>query len=554
MSKLTAAEENLLMKGFDYATDSNGFDPSWDEADVLKYLEQNPGETVATKIARAINIPVHRVIAARNRLDTAGKLPTIKATIIEFPVTETCSTGNVATVEKTVATEEPLTVITLWQPWATFIIKGIKTYETRSWYTSHRGKILIHAAKRKINWDELDIESLEEIYPDVRAWEYPLGAIVGETELVECRQCGAVRVPVSESDRLTGDWSDGRYAWEMRNVKPLFIPNVKGKQGLWKYEPLIITDAVLGESVQSDEPLNCEQSQNILLTEPPRQVEPNGQLSLFFDNSEEPPDPDDFESMTAYIDAWRSWESNYPELAKAVKSKSKSKVFVTPKDLKDYCQFEKGDRIQKTSNPKWVGEIQSISKKGISVKYSCGFETIHQSDELTLFAKANSESVLGESFFKVGEKVTSDYNFKGKVFTVKSIYPSGMVGLIGESSQVVSLPSHWLNYHIEKIESKPKSIPLEQTEQTTRKRPAKGCGSGYLMTRAANIKRNEAKGKPPDCYYCYCFSYTNQYGKEIKSSISVPRAKISQVKQMVESKEHYIKIAKFLGKSLPMSY
>jgi hypothetical protein len=74
------------------------------------------------------------------------------------------------------------------------------------------------------------------------------------------------------------------------------------------------------------------------------------------------------------------------------------------------------------------------------------------------------------------------------------------------------------------------------------------------MVRAANVKRNAAKGKDPDVYYVYYYSYSNQYGKEIKSSISVPRAKIAQVKSMVEGKEHYVKIAKFLGKSLPLSY
>jgi len=102
MSKLTTAEDKLLKRGFDWATDSSGYDPSWDEMDVLKYLNQNPGEILATKIARAINIPVHRVIAARNRLETAGKLPTVQLdNVIDFrpeqsdlPIVETCSTGN----------------------------------------------------------------------------------------------------------------------------------------------------------------------------------------------------------------------------------------------------------------------------------------------------------------------------------------------------------------------------------------------------------------------------------------------------------------------------
>ncbi|WP_051319909.1 ASCH domain-containing protein [Planktothrix agardhii] len=814
-SKLTRAEDKLLMRGFDYATDLNVFDPHYDDTDVLRQLEIDPN-LKAVEISKLTKLPSHRIIAAMMRLKTDGKFPVNPPAgiVVDFP---DCSKGNIETGEP-VATEEPLTVITLWQPWATLLIKGVKIHETRSWYTSHRGKILIHAAKRKINWCEIQLNLLEEIYPDITEWDYPLGAIVGEMELVNCRSMTAtegdynqkyfihVNSPLYESDRLTGNWSDGRFAWEMRNPKPLSIPNVKGKQGLWKYsseeiisfrpkesdklicskgnegscvsqetepgtlvtildseglwkidsfkdghakvdliegdrklpkrrrvalhqlriarsvEPLTISDVVLGEIVETVEPEtkydiprwligrnaaeakalinlgfwcvgtvdnfeepeakkiikthgdwsfnhdyggsfvearvngavfnidvednNEEQDRelvdkaiatikeaakrwgeqfgeqldllelipkqpqtNILLEEPPRLIEPDGQLSLFFDNSEEPPDPDDFKTLGEYQQQHEIWAKSHPELTQAMAERialiEKSKVVLGEtfnkgdrvqhknkelykerefeikeisneevicewenvngsisysfkedeiKTISSSYQFQKGDRIQKTSNPKWIGEIQSISKKGLTVRYSCGFETIHQSDELTLFAKANSDSVLGESFFKVGEKVKSDYNFKGKVFTVKSIYPSGMVGLIGESSQVISLPSHWLNHHVEKIESKAKSIPLEQTEQTTRKRPAKGCGSGHLMVRSANVKRNEAKGKSPDIYYVYCYSYTNQYGKEIKSSISVPRAKIAQVKQMVENKEHYVKIAKFLGKNLPLSY
>ena len=39
--------------------------------------------------------------------------------------------------------------ITLHQPWASLIALGVKTIETRSWATKHRGPIAIHAAKRE---------------------------------------------------------------------------------------------------------------------------------------------------------------------------------------------------------------------------------------------------------------------------------------------------------------------------------------------------------------------------------------------------------------------
>ena len=38
--------------------------------------------------------------------------------------------------------------ITLWQPWATLIMLGIKKIETRSWHTQHRGPLAIHSAAK----------------------------------------------------------------------------------------------------------------------------------------------------------------------------------------------------------------------------------------------------------------------------------------------------------------------------------------------------------------------------------------------------------------------
>lgn len=40
--------------------------------------------------------------------------------------------------------------ITVWQPWASLLVSGRKRYETRSWATSYRGPIAIHAAKRPV--------------------------------------------------------------------------------------------------------------------------------------------------------------------------------------------------------------------------------------------------------------------------------------------------------------------------------------------------------------------------------------------------------------------
>jgi hypothetical protein len=45
-------------------------------------------------------------------------------------------------------------------------------------------------------------------------------------------------------------------------------------------------------------------------------VEPSGQTTLFYDSSEEPPEPDDFATRADYLRAWIKWEESFPEQVK----------------------------------------------------------------------------------------------------------------------------------------------------------------------------------------------------------------------------------------------
>ncbi|MEH1981405.1 MAG: Arm DNA-binding domain-containing protein [Nostoc sp.] len=42
--------------------------------------------------------------------------------------------------------------------------------------------------------------------------------------------------------------------------------------------------------------------------EVPRKQDSDGQLTIFYDDSEEPPDPDDYLNLEEYEQAWREWE------------------------------------------------------------------------------------------------------------------------------------------------------------------------------------------------------------------------------------------------------
>ncbi len=73
------------------------------------------------------------------------------------------------------------------QPWAWLIINGHKRIENREWYASYRGPLLIHASKTFD--DDWAFWFIESRFPQIvlpQRHEYPLGAIVGEVNLVKC--------------------------------------------------------------------------------------------------------------------------------------------------------------------------------------------------------------------------------------------------------------------------------------------------------------------------------------------------------------------------------
>jgi hypothetical protein len=143
--------------------------------------------------------------------------------------------------------------ISILQPWATLIAIGAKKIEARSWSTSYRGPIAIHASK-KFSRSQQMICNREPFFAAIMSgmksaslspdWP-PLGAIIATAELVECiptyganwHISDCLRTP-DEPERSFGDYSSGRYGWLLKNVRTLETPvPAKGRLGLWEWEP-----------------------------------------------------------------------------------------------------------------------------------------------------------------------------------------------------------------------------------------------------------------------------------------------------------------------------
>jgi activating signal cointegrator 1 len=123
--------------------------------------------------------------------------------------------------------------LSLWEPWASFIARGLKRIETRGWRTPYRGDIAIHAAKTtqelyayRLKLAEAGvIASLDE--PDDFPKEdrdWPLGKIVAVATLTDCVPAHTVSAGLSRMERAFGNYEGKRFAWLLADVRPLREP------------------------------------------------------------------------------------------------------------------------------------------------------------------------------------------------------------------------------------------------------------------------------------------------------------------------------------------
>jgi hypothetical protein len=145
--------------------------------------------------------------------------------------------------------------LTLTQPYATLIAIGAKRIETRSWSTRYRGPLAIHAAKslRPVGGERgLVALCRDDVFAQALKGRPlpPLGVIVAVCNLVGITNTEAVidgyRVQRSDrghvvyfsadSERAFGDYTPGRYAWLLADVRPIDPPiPATGRQGLWEW-------------------------------------------------------------------------------------------------------------------------------------------------------------------------------------------------------------------------------------------------------------------------------------------------------------------------------
>lgn len=126
------------------------------------------------------------------------------------------------------------------QPWASLIIKGFKDVENRSWRTSIRGEIAVHASASKTedDWDDaiITVSVIRAIaFSDAAKWlietigefdKLPRGVILGTVEITDCKR-----------ERMSPWHFDENWGFYLQNPKELKKPiPAKGKLGFWDFD------------------------------------------------------------------------------------------------------------------------------------------------------------------------------------------------------------------------------------------------------------------------------------------------------------------------------
>jgi hypothetical protein len=130
--------------------------------------------------------------------------------------------------------------LTIRQPWATLVALGEKQFETRSWQTAYRGELAVHAGLR-VDKAACAREPFKSALArhGYTADNLPLGSIIATGFLKNCYE---VTAGLAEegwpggNEYAFGEYTEGRYAWELENMTLLAEPvPAKGRLGFWNF-------------------------------------------------------------------------------------------------------------------------------------------------------------------------------------------------------------------------------------------------------------------------------------------------------------------------------
>lgn len=122
--------------------------------------------------------------------------------------------------------------ISIRQPWAWLIVNGYKDIENRSWPTSIRGEVLVHASKGMTRQEYDDVADMLAWQPGLYEQRIQLppfeqlerGGIVGKVTITGCIQ------------RAESPWFFGRFGFQLAKASKLSFVSTKGALGFFEVD------------------------------------------------------------------------------------------------------------------------------------------------------------------------------------------------------------------------------------------------------------------------------------------------------------------------------
>jgi hypothetical protein len=124
------------------------------------------------------------------------------------------------------AKNRAIKALTIRQPWAELILRGRKPYELRSWRTSYRGPLVIHAAMRV---DSEDAKRLG-LNPETLI----TGAFVGVAVLSDVRPYTREDARLLKKRRAGFGWFPRKFSWVLKRPRRISPVKAKGQLSLFK--------------------------------------------------------------------------------------------------------------------------------------------------------------------------------------------------------------------------------------------------------------------------------------------------------------------------------
>ncbi|XP_050401379.1 activating signal cointegrator 1 [Patella vulgata] len=136
--------------------------------------------------------------------------------------------------------------LSMHQPWASLLTKGIKIHEGRTWYTAHRGKLWIAATSKTPSLEETtEVEQFYRYhYEDENLSfpsHYPVGCLLGCVDFVDCLSQDEYRQKFPEGESASPYVFICQYPQELIVKFPM-----KGKHKIYKLDPNIHQGAKKG--------------------------------------------------------------------------------------------------------------------------------------------------------------------------------------------------------------------------------------------------------------------------------------------------------------------